>query len=169
MSTLPNAESAFLAVAEAARVAIVTTDAQGRFTYANAAAERMLGATREQLRGVSSTRYVAPRERERFLKGLGKFLAGQGRLAAGTPVPFVGRRHSGDEFPAEITLSWFDVGGGRYVTGVVVALPRSRTVMRAGVSTPCGGDTTTTRPSVSTTTRSPEASPRTWISRQVLS
>ncbi len=35
-------EGAFIAVAEAARVAIVTTDDQGRFTYANAAAERML-------------------------------------------------------------------------------------------------------------------------------
>jgi PAS domain S-box-containing protein len=118
----PAAESAFLAVAEAARVAIVTTDAQGRFTYANAAAERMLGATRAQLRGVSSTQYVARDERERYLEGLGKFLAGQGRLAAGAPVSFTGRRHNGEEFPAEITLSWFDGPGGRYVTGVVVDL-----------------------------------------------
>ncbi len=115
-------EGAFLAVAEAARVAIVTTDAQGRFTYANAAAERMLGRTRDQLRGVSSTQYVAPPDRKRFIGGLDKFLAGQGRIAAGAPVAFVGRRHGGEEFPAEITLSWFDGVDGRYVTGVVVDL-----------------------------------------------
>ena len=117
-----DAERAFLAVAETARVAIVTTDAQGRFTYANAAAERMLGVTREQLLGVNSTQYVALDERDRYLEGLGKFLAGQGRLAAGTPVGFTGRRHNGEEFPAEITLSWFDGPDGRYVTGVVVDL-----------------------------------------------
>ncbi len=95
-------EGAFIAVAEAARVAIVTTDDQGRFTYANAAAERMLGVTREGLIGVSSTLYVAPTERARFVEGLGKFLAGKGRIAAGEPVAFTGRRHSGEEFPAEI-------------------------------------------------------------------
>jgi PAS domain S-box-containing protein len=115
-------EEAFLAVAEAARVAIVTTDAHGGFTYANAAAERMLGAARDQLRGVSSTLYVAPADRARFVDGLGKFLAGQGRLAAGAPVAFTGRRHDGEEFPAEIALSWFDGADGRYVTGVVVDL-----------------------------------------------
>jgi PAS domain S-box-containing protein len=115
-------EEAFLAVAEAARVAIVTTDAQARFTYANAAAERMLGTTRTDLRGTSSTRYVAAADRGRFLEGLGKFLAGQGRLAAGAPVAFTGRRHDGEEFPAEILLSWFDGADGRYVTGVVVDL-----------------------------------------------
>ena len=115
-------DGAFLAVAEAARVAIVTTDAQGRFTYANAAAERMLGVAREDLIGVSSTLYVAPTERARFVEGLGKFLAGKGRIAAGDPVAFTGRRHSGEEFPAEISLSWFDGAAGRYVTGVIVDL-----------------------------------------------
>jgi PAS domain S-box-containing protein len=116
------ADGAFLAVAEAARVAIVTTDAHGRFTYANAAAERMLGTPREQLLGVSSTLYVTPAERTRFGEGLSRFLAGKGRIAAGEPVTFTGRRQSGEEFPAEISLSWFDGADGRYVTGVVVDL-----------------------------------------------
>ena len=80
---LQRSEGAFLAVAESARVAIVMTDARGRLTYANAAAEQMLGASREQLRGVSSMQYVADVDRDRFTDGLRKFLAGKGRIAAG--------------------------------------------------------------------------------------
>ncbi len=120
--THPGRDDAFLAVADAARVAIVTTDAEGRFTYVNAAAEQMLGAARAHLKGVSCAEYVAPSERQRFLEGLGKFLAGQGRLAAGVPVPFVGRRHNGEEFQAEVLLSWYESPRGRYVTGVIVDL-----------------------------------------------
>jgi CheY-like chemotaxis protein len=71
---------------------------------------------------VSSTQYVAPVDRARFVEGLGKFLAGKGRIAAGEPVTFTGRRHSGEDFPAEISLSWFDGDAGRYVTGVIVDL-----------------------------------------------
>lgn len=82
----------------------------------------MLGVTREGLRGTSSTSIVAEAQRPRFVEGLGKFLAGHGRIAAGAPMAITGRRHSGEEFPAEISLSWFDGADGRYVTGVVVDL-----------------------------------------------
>ncbi|MCC6162300.1 MAG: PAS domain S-box protein [Acidobacteria bacterium] len=120
--TRPGRDDAFLAVAEAARVAIVTTDAEGRFTYLNAAAEQMLGVSRAHVKGVSCAQYVSPSEQQRFLEGLGKFLAGQGRLAAGVPVPLVGRRHNGEEFQAEVLLSWYESPRGRYVAGVIVDL-----------------------------------------------
>ena len=119
---LQRSEGAFLAVAESARVAIVMADAQGRLIYANAAAERMLGAPREQLRGVSSTLYVADADRGRFAEGLSKFLAGEGRIAAGEATRLIGRRQSGEEFPVEISLSWYDAPDGRYITGVLVDL-----------------------------------------------
>lgn len=119
---LQRSEAAFQAVADSARVAIVTTDASGRFLYANAAAERMLGVSREQLRGVDCVRFVAERERARLARGLGKFLAGEGRIAAGHPIPVRGRRHSGEEFPAEVSLSWVTVPEGRLITGVIVDL-----------------------------------------------
>ena len=119
---LQRSEGAFLAVAESARVAIVTTDAQGRLTYANAAAEQMLGASREQLRGVSSMQYIADVDRDRFADGLRKFLSGKGRVAAGAAIQIMGRRHSGEVFPFEISLSWYDAPEGRYITGVLVDL-----------------------------------------------
>lgn len=68
---LHRSEGAFLAVAESARVAIVTTDAQGHFTYANAAAEQMLGASRDQLRGVNSAQYLADVDRRASAVGRG--------------------------------------------------------------------------------------------------
>ena len=119
---LHRSEGAFMAVAESARVGIVTADDQGRFIYANAAAEQMLGASRDQLRGVSATEYVADADRARFAEGLGKFLAGTGRIASGAPTPLLGRRHSGEEFHAEISLSWFETPEGHRITGVLVDL-----------------------------------------------
>jgi PAS domain S-box-containing protein len=119
---LQRSEAAFQAVAESARVAIVTTDASGRFLYANATAERMLHASREQLRGVDSVNFVAEGDRARLARGLRKFLAGEGRIAAGHPIPLRGRRQSGEEFPAEISLSWVEVPDGRVITGVIVDL-----------------------------------------------
>ncbi|BCS35369.1 hypothetical protein TBR22_A45960 [Luteitalea sp. TBR-22] len=119
---LTRSEGAFLAVTESARVAIVLTDSHGRFTYANAAAEAMFGVPRARLVGSSSMQYVAEADRERFREGLEKFLAGQGRIAAGAPTPITGLRASGEEFPAEVALSWFDSAGARYITGVIVDL-----------------------------------------------
>ncbi|AMY12384.1 Aerobic respiration control sensor protein ArcB [Luteitalea pratensis] len=119
---LQRSEGAFMAVAESARVAIVTTDAQGRLTYANATAEQILGASREQLRGVNSIQYIAEVDRERFEDGLRKFLSGKGRVAAGAAIRIMGRRHSGEVFPCEISLSWYDAPEGRYITGVLVDL-----------------------------------------------
>ena len=119
-------EGALREAAEAARVAIVATDAEGRFRYANPAAAQMLGVPREALVGVSSLLYVAESDRPRFMTGLGKFLAGEGRIAAGEPIPLTGRRHSGEEFAAEVALSWLDGPNGRAVTGVIVDLSERR-------------------------------------------
>jgi PAS domain S-box-containing protein len=119
---LTRSEGAFLAVTESARVAIVLTDAQGRFTYANAAAEEMFGEPRARLVGASSMQYVAAADRARFKEGLDKFIAGEGRISSGAPTPIRGVRASGEEFPAEIALSWFDGADGRYITGVIVDL-----------------------------------------------
>ena len=119
---LHRSESAFQAVAESARIAIVTADARGRFLYANPTAERILGVPREQLRGVDCVNFVAENDRARLASGLGQFLAGQGRISAGHPIPLRARRHSGEEFPAEISLSWVDTPQGRSITGVIVDL-----------------------------------------------
>ena len=119
---LQRSEGAFLAVAESARVAIVTTDALGCLTYANAAAEQMFGASRDQMRGASSMQYVADVDRDRFAEIFGTFLAGEGRISAGAPTPITCRRQSGEAFPAEISLSWYDAPEGRYITGVLVDL-----------------------------------------------
>ena len=125
---LQRSEGAFLAVAESARVAIVTTDAQARLTYANVAAEQMLGASREQLRGVSCMHYIADVDRDRFADGLRTCLSGNGGNAAGEAIQVTGRRQSGELFPFEISLSWYDAPEGRYVTGVLVDLTeRQRT------------------------------------------
>jgi PAS domain S-box-containing protein len=119
---LQRSEGAFLAVAESARVAIVTTDAQGRLTYANTAAEQMLGASRDQLRGLSSMQFIADADRYRFAESLRTFLSGADGVAAGAAIQIMGRRQSGELFPFEITLSWYDTPEGRYVTGVLVDL-----------------------------------------------
>ncbi len=118
---LQRSEGAFLAVAESARVAIVTTDAQGRLTYANAAAEQMLGASREQLRGVSSMQYVADVDRD----DLPTVSASSWPVRAVSPPArrsIMGRRQSGEVFPFELSLSWYDAPEGRYITGVLVDL-----------------------------------------------
>jgi PAS domain S-box-containing protein len=119
---LQRSEGAFLAVAESARVAIVTTDALGCLTYANAAAEQMFGVSRDQMRGVSSMLYVADIDRDRFAEIFATFLAGEGRISAGAPTPITCCRHSGEAFPAELSLSWYDAPEGRYITGVLVDL-----------------------------------------------
>ncbi len=111
--------AAFVALAESVRVAILTGDASGRITYANAAAERMFGAPRERLCGVHCVDVVADEDRERIARGLDEFVAGQGRIAAGAAVPITGRRASGETFPAEITLSWFEGAEGRTITAVI--------------------------------------------------
>lgn len=100
-------------VLDALRDAVVVGDDQNRVAYANAAAELLLGWTREELCGQRLTVLVPERLREQHIAGYTRYLlTGEARLI-GRPVRVPALHRDGHEIEIELTLGKLQVPGGR--------------------------------------------------------
>ncbi|MBF0332938.1 MAG: diguanylate cyclase [Alphaproteobacteria bacterium] len=114
-------ESRLNAIITLAYDAFVVVDEQRRITLFNPAAERMFGWTADEVRNRPFDMLLPERTREDHARLFGQFLDGEAdqRSLEGRPE-IVGLRRTGDEFPAEVSLSRFRGPGGNVeVTAVV--------------------------------------------------
>ncbi len=117
---LLDSEARFRAISSSAKDAIIVLDDEDRISYLNSAAEGMFGYAQGEVLGKYMHDLFAPiRYRERYLAGLEKFWeTGQGALI-GKTVEFVAVRKGGLEFPIELSLSAFQLGGKWHAAGMV--------------------------------------------------
>jgi PAS domain S-box-containing protein len=85
--------------------AVLASDEEGRVTYLNRAAERLLGWTSDQLIGQPLTVLMPERMHARHKAGFERYITTrQGRII-GQPVRVMARRHDGEEIAVELILS----------------------------------------------------------------
>ncbi|MHB8972884.1 MAG: PAS domain S-box protein [Pirellulaceae bacterium] len=115
-----ESETRMRAVTDSAQDAILIMDPQGRVSYWNPAAERMLGYTSTEALGRNLHQLIAP---QRYHEGHHTaFLEFQqtGRGSAlGKTTELQARRKDGQEIPVTLSLSSIEIGDERHAVGIV--------------------------------------------------
>lgn len=99
--------------------AIVSADESGRIILWNPAAEHMFGYTREQTLKMSISELMPEEYREKYLKGLRRFIETEKPVLIGKTVEVEGLRKDGSRFPKEISLSAKKMKGKWVFTGII--------------------------------------------------
>ncbi|MEK8090196.1 response regulator [Thermithiobacillus plumbiphilus] len=127
---LRQSEERYRSVVESAREGIVTADSNGRITYMNAAAGRMFGQDPEEMRGQSVTRLMPARYQEQHEGHMQRFAAGAPGRIMGTQVELEGLRKSGEEFPLELSLTYWQSSDGMHFTSIMRDISERKAVER---------------------------------------
>ena len=117
--TLRESEARFRAVAESANDGILTTDSAGVIVAWNRGAERIFGYTVAEVVGQPLTALIPEQQRDVHRREMGRVLAGEMPPLDGSVTQVRGLHKDRSEFPLEISLSSWEVGGRRFYTGIV--------------------------------------------------
>ncbi len=118
-AALRQSELRFRTVAETAHDAIITADSAGHIVSWNRAAEAAFGHTEAEVLGKPLTLIIPPRLRERHNRGLERVRDGGAHHVIGRTVELDGLRKDGSEFPLELSLAVWEIGGERLFTGIL--------------------------------------------------
>ena len=116
---LRDSEERFRAVAETATDAIVAADKSGHITYFNPGAERIFGYAARDAIGRPLTLLMPQRFHDAHRQGLARFLTTGEARVVGRTVELVGQRKDGTEFPLELSLASWKVGGDTFFAGIL--------------------------------------------------
>jgi len=105
-------------IAETASDAIITIDVESTILFANHAAERIFGYSRDELIGQSLTMIMPEYLRHIHRAGLGRYLATGERHMAWEGVQLPGLRKDGTEVPLELSFAEFTENGKHFFTGI---------------------------------------------------
>jgi PAS domain S-box-containing protein len=120
-----------IAFLDAAPDAIVCVAADGRIALVNAQAERLFGYRRQELEGQPVEKLVPEAARDVHPKRRAGYMAHPEPRPMGEGMHLTGQRRDGSTFPAEISLSAIDTGGGI----IVMAAVRDVTAQREAAAT----------------------------------
>ena len=109
----------FRSVAETANDAIISANSDGNITYFNPTAERMFGYTAEAIKNQPLSRLMPDRFHAAHQQGFQRFIATGRSQLMGTSVELIGKKADGSEFPVELSLSSWKIGGTIFVTGIL--------------------------------------------------
>ena len=116
---LRDSEERFRAVAETATDAIVAADKSGHITYFNQGAERIFGYAARDVISRPLTLLMPQRFHDAHRQGLARFLTTGEARVVGRTVELVGQRKDGTEFPLELSLASWKVGGDTFFAGIL--------------------------------------------------
>jgi PAS domain S-box-containing protein len=108
VAALEKSEATGQALLQSASEGVVLSDASGRITLVNAAAERMFGYDRAELRGQLLEVLLPDRVRSAHTEHRAHYFAAPRIRPMGSGLDLAGRRKDGTEFPVEISLSYID-------------------------------------------------------------
>jgi PAS domain S-box-containing protein len=114
-------EAKFSGIVSISADAIISIDEQQKITVFNVGAEKIFGYSRDEVLGSPIDLLIPERLRRRHRQDVAGFAAGQGttRRMGQAVSSIVGRRKSGEEFPAEASISNLKVGDTRLLTVVL--------------------------------------------------
>jgi PAS domain S-box-containing protein len=114
-------EAKFSGIVSISADAIISIDEQQKITVFNAGAEKIFGYSRDEVIGAPVDLLIPERLRRRHRQDVAEFGAGQGtaRRMGQDVSSIIGRRKSGEEFPAEASISNLKVGETKLLTVVL--------------------------------------------------
>ena len=126
---LATADRRFRVVVEAASDGIIVGDRNARILFANGAAQRMLGYSRDEMEGSDLALIVPEEERERHREGMRRYLAtGEGGVVGRGAVEMAARSKDGGRVPVELTLNAPTLDEEGLVVAVLRDLRQSRRI-----------------------------------------
>ena len=122
-------EAKFSGIVSIAADAIISVDGQQRITIFNEGAERIFGYSRSEVLGTPLERLIPERFREAHREHFARFAAGsETARKMGERRDIFGLRKSGEEFPAEASISRVGVNGTKLFSVVLRDITDRKTV-----------------------------------------
>ncbi len=117
---LHESEEKFRLISTSAMDAIVIIDPEEEITYWNPAAESIFGYETDEVLGRNLHELLAPsRYHEESRRGFGRFRESGEGVLIGKTLEITALRKGGEEFPIELSISCFQIGGQRRAMGIV--------------------------------------------------
>ena len=116
---LRESEIRFRSVAQSANDAIISADSFGNITFWNKAAQKMFGYTGEEVLGQPFTLLMPERYRDAYRSGMERLRSTGESYLVGKTVELSGLRKDGSEFPFELSLASWEVGGEAFYTSII--------------------------------------------------
>src|SRR5207244_1199622 len=108
------------AILQTALDAIISMDQEGRVVEFNPAAERTFGFRRTEVLGQPLAEFIVPPSlRESHRRGLAHFLASGSGPVLNRRIEITALRADGTEFPVELAITPFEVGGSWVFTAYI--------------------------------------------------
>ena len=116
---LGERELHFKAIADTANDAIVSTDKSGNITYFNKAAQNIFGYCTAEAVGKPIAILMPEQFRGRHNQKFSEFITDDGAELVAKTIELVGLRKDGTEFPLELSLASWQVGGTANVNAII--------------------------------------------------
>ncbi|MBW1732266.1 MAG: PAS domain S-box protein [Deltaproteobacteria bacterium] len=115
---LQASEKKFRAILDTANDAILSVDSNNRIILFNNAAERIFGYKREEVLGRSLNLLVPPQYGDHY-RHVKRFLETRSAKVVGKTLSLTALRKNGEEFPIELGISYFEMGGSVTFTAII--------------------------------------------------
>ena len=114
-----ESEARFRSVTQSASDAIIAADSDGRVTFWNNGAQNLFGYREDEILGRPLTVLMPERYRDAHLRGLERVRSTGEHGTTGKTLEVDGLRKDGMEFPVELRLATWAVGGRTFYSGIV--------------------------------------------------
>jgi PAS domain S-box-containing protein len=128
---LSGSEQQFRSLASSSGAAIVTADANGRINFVNAAGEQMFGYASGEIIGQPIATLMPPDDRATIEERTGRLMMSGASGSHDRAMEFTARRKDGSEFPVELSLASWVVGGKRLTGGVIRDISERKSMQAA--------------------------------------
>ena len=118
-NALQQSEERFRTVAISAVDAIIITDLDGSIVFCNDSLQRIFGYNENDIFGQSVNMLMPGRYKDEFKRNQVQFKLTGRHMLSGKLFESYGRRKDGSEFPIEISITAWEVGGDRFTTSII--------------------------------------------------
>ena len=118
-NALQQSEERFRTVASSAVDAIIITDLDGSIVFSNDSLQRIFGYNENDIFGRSVNMLMPGRYKDEFKRNQIQFKLTGRHMLSGKLFESYGRRKDGSEFPIEISITAWEVGGDRFTTSII--------------------------------------------------
>ena len=116
---LARSQGNFNAITESAIDGIITADSEGNIVYSNPSFRKIFGYSADEILGKSVSILMPERFRDGFTSKMNHFQQTGEHLLVGKIFESIGLKKNGEEFPFEMSITYWKSGEEKYQTSIV--------------------------------------------------